>query len=66
MQQRQRIKQLERFKKRIIDAKSIEDTKKSDDKNKKPAIMVATDVAARGLHIPDVNHVIHFQIPKTT
>lgn len=59
MQQRQRIKQLERFKKRIIEAKC-------DDKNKKPAIMVATDVAARGLHIPDVNHVIHFQIPKST
>lgn len=27
--------------------------------------MVATDVAARGLHIPQVEHIIHFQVPKS-
>ena len=28
------------------------------------AIMVATDVAARGLHIPDISHVINYDLPQ--
>uniref|UniRef100_A0AAG5DL71 ATP-dependent RNA helicase n=1 Tax=Anopheles atroparvus TaxID=41427 RepID=A0AAG5DL71_ANOAO len=48
MQQRQRLKNLERF-----------------TANPK-ALLVATDVAARGLDIPNVDHVIHYQVPKTT
>jgi ATP-dependent RNA helicase RhlB len=28
------------------------------------ALMVATDVAARGLHIPDVSHVFNFDLPQ--
>jgi len=48
MQQRQRLKNLERFR----DAKT--------------AVLVATDVLSRGVDIPAVDHVIHFQIPRTT
>ncbi|CAG8461493.1 4303_t:CDS:10 [Diversispora eburnea] len=45
MQQRQRLKNLDRF--------------KQDPK----AVMVASDVAARGLDIPLIDHVIHYQLP---
>jgi ERCC4-related helicase len=27
-------------------------------------LLIATDVAARGLDIPDVQHVIHYQVPR--
>lgn len=47
MQQRQRLKNLERFR---------------DDKH---GVLIATDVAARGLDIPDVDHVVHYQVPRT-
>ena len=29
-------------------------------------LLLATDVAARGLDIPNVQHVIHYQVPRTT
>lgn len=48
MQQRQRLKNLERF------------------TENPAALLIATDVAARGLDIPNVDHVIHYQVPKTT
>lgn len=35
-----------------------------DFKTGKLPIMVATDVAARGLHIPDVSHVINYDLPQ--
>ncbi|KAL9710285.1 ATP-dependent RNA helicase [Leucoagaricus gongylophorus] len=47
LEQRQRLKNLDRF-------KTIPN-----------AVLLATDIAARGLDIPAVDHVIHFQIPRT-
>eukprot|EP00123_Amoebidium_parasiticum_P017639 comp23927_c0_seq1/m.42244 comp23927_c0_seq1/g.42244 ORF comp23927_c0_seq1/g.42244 comp23927_c0_seq1/m.42244 type:complete len:664 (-) comp23927_c0_seq1:73-2064(-) len=48
MQQRQRLKNLDRFKARLR------------------SVLVATDVAARGLDIQGIEHVIHYQLPRTT
>lgn len=45
MQQRQRLKNLERF------------------KANKNCVLISTDVMARGLDIPEIDHVIHYQIP---
>ena len=47
MQQRQRLKNLDRF---VSNAS---------------AVLIATDVAARGLDIKDVQHVVHYQVPRT-
>ncbi|KAI9632805.1 P-loop containing nucleoside triphosphate hydrolase protein [Dioszegia hungarica] len=47
LQQKQRLKNLDRFK----EAKS--------------AVLIATDVASRGLDIPNVDHVVHFNLPRT-
>ncbi|XP_065831355.1 ATP-dependent RNA helicase DDX24-like isoform X2 [Oscarella lobularis] len=46
MQQRQRLKNLDRF------------------SSRSNGLLLASDVAARGLDIPNVDHVIHYQIPK--
>ncbi|KIJ61810.1 hypothetical protein HYDPIDRAFT_115264 [Hydnomerulius pinastri MD-312] len=48
LEQRQRLKNLDRF------------------KSTPNAILLATDIAARGLDIPAVDHVIHYQIPRST
>lgn len=47
MEQKQRLKNVERFQK------------------KEDAIMIATNCAARGLDIPNIQHVIHYQVPIT-
>jgi len=47
MQQRQRLKNLDRF------------------RSSTDYVLVATDVAARGLDIPNVEHVFHFQLPRS-
>lgn len=47
LQQKQRLKNLDRF---------------SSSPN---GVLIATDVAARGLDIPSVEHVVHFQLPRS-
>jgi ATP-dependent RNA helicase DDX24/MAK5 len=47
MQQRQRLKNLDRF------------------KQNENGVLVATDVAARGLDIENVKYVVHYQLPNT-
>ncbi|EME50118.1 hypothetical protein DOTSEDRAFT_165107 [Dothistroma septosporum NZE10] len=49
MIQKARLRSVERFK---------------DPSNSSPIVMVATDVAARGLDIPNVDLVIHYHVPK--
>lgn len=34
-------------------------------KSTKNAVLLATDVAARGLDVPLVDHVIHYQVPRS-
>ncbi|KAL2918796.1 ATP-dependent RNA helicase [Polyrhizophydium stewartii] len=47
MQQRQRLKNLDRF------------------RATPNAVLVASDVASRGLDIPKVDHVVHYQLPRS-
>lgn len=65
MQQKQRLKSLDRFKAAVqkIEQKPVELGEKPAnmiDSNSEGAILVCTDVAARGLDIPNVMHVIHY------
>ncbi|PIL23434.1 transporter [Ganoderma sinense ZZ0214-1] len=47
LEQRQRLKNLDRF------------------KSTQNGVLLATDVAARGLDVPAVDHVVHYQVPRT-
>ncbi|KAH8103065.1 ATP-dependent RNA helicase [Cristinia sonorae] len=47
LEQRQRLKNLDRF------------------KTMPNSVLLATDIAARGLDIPSVDHVVHYQIPRS-
>jgi len=34
--------------------------------NSENGVLIATDVAARGLDIPNIKHIIHYQVPRST
>jgi ATP-dependent RNA helicase DDX24/MAK5 len=53
LQQKQRLKNLDRF-------RAFDKTGKASN-----CVLLATDVAARGLDIPSVEHVVHYQLPRS-
>ncbi|CCH45589.1 ATP-dependent RNA helicase [Wickerhamomyces ciferrii] len=55
MLQKQRLNSIEKFK---------ESVSKNSDPNK-PIVLIASDVAARGLDIPGIQHVIHYHLPRS-
>lgn len=63
MQQRQRLKHLDRFKREPA-TESHSDTPSSQNAGS-ARVLIASDVAGRGLDIPNVTHVIHYQIPRS-
>ncbi len=64
MQQRQRLKNLDRFKVEEEKASVSVVLKMCFSKTRSHSILLATDVAARGLDIPNVAHVLHFDVPR--
>lgn len=54
LQQKQRLKNLDRF--RTFNPRSGKSSN---------CVLLATDVAARGLDIPSVEHVVHYQLPRS-
>ena len=69
MQQRQRLKSLDRFRSGVqkLEGGAVElgqvDKKTEQLTDKESVILVCTDVAARGLDIPNVQNVVHYQCP---
>ncbi|GMG28840.1 unnamed protein product [Ambrosiozyma monospora] len=55
MVQKQRLRALERFQKNCETAA----------KQHKSSVLIASDVAARGLDLPNINHVIHYHLPRS-
>lgn len=55
MVQKQRLRAIERFKRNCETAK----------KEKTASVLIASDVAARGLDIDGIQHVVHYHLPRT-
>ncbi|KAL8994318.1 MAG: hypothetical protein Q9188_007105, partial [Gyalolechia gomerana] len=58
MPQKSRLRSVERF------ASSSSAKEKGEKQNERGSILVATDVAARGLDIPSVQAVLHYHLPR--
>ncbi|CUS22627.1 LAQU0S06e02322g1_1 [Lachancea quebecensis] len=55
MTQKNRLKNLEKFQQNVISNKG----------EGKATVLIASDVAARGLDIPGINHVVHYHLPRS-
>ena len=68
MEQKQRLTNLEKFSSTrenngIYQLSNFDFFQCLDSEN---GVLVATDVAARGLDIPNIKHIIHYQVPRST
>jgi ATP-dependent RNA helicase DDX24/MAK5 len=62
MQQRARLKNFDKFKSNV---KAAKDAQMAEDESKDTtAVLICTDVAARGLDIPNVDNIVHYQMPE--
>ncbi|QHS71703.1 ATP-dependent RNA helicase [Saccharomyces paradoxus] len=64
MTQKNRLKSLERFKQQSAKQKTINHS--NPNFIQLSTVLIASDVAARGLDIPGVQHVIHYHLPRST
>ncbi|CAR25285.1 ATP-dependent RNA helicase [Lachancea thermotolerans CBS 6340] len=55
MTQKNRLKNLEKFQQNVLANKG----------KGKATVLIASDVAARGLDIPGINHVVHYHLPRS-
>lgn len=55
MLQKQRLRNLENFQKACLEGNGHKDS----------CVLIATDVAARGLDIPNIDHVVHYHLPRS-
>ncbi|WFD36026.1 RNA helicase [Malassezia cuniculi] len=58
MQQQQRLRNLDRFKKRMTAPGTTPSAALT-------TVLLATDVAARGIDVQGIDHVVHYQIPRS-
>ncbi|KAL9935275.1 hypothetical protein V8E36_005623 [Tilletia maclaganii] len=67
LQQKQRLKNLDRFRAVSLGGSSSGSGAAQNSSNRPPAsaVILATDVAARGLDIKGVDHVVHYQLPRS-
>ena len=64
MTQKNRLKSLERFKQQSAKQNTINHS--NPNSFQISTVLIASDVAARGLDIPGVQHVIHYHLPRST